>query len=863
MRTYSTNRVFHFASIAGALITALLLMLAYNKLAADAEVHFFEESAQIREQLLLQNLHANEVADNIISLFRASDYVEPDEFQIVAEDQLLHYPYILSVAFLPHVLKPDVGAFEKEMQKIGFVTYAVRGSSGISDHSSFPVKYIEPMTPLNASLLGLDMASIGKYGPHISKAIHTRSATASSFEHLAKSGITFTLFKPVFTGITAVNSDEINMEEVSALVAVKVNATALMNTVTIPQGFNISWKILDTFHHPVSGKEHLLVKNTVEQGSHLLFKSLQSEPDLAFGAVESTLIFEKRIYWKDTEYQYLLAAFATGLVLTLLLLFAARGFQLRDRELQQRNEEIEKQVRKKTRDLQQSEASMNDAQRIARVGSWELDLTNNELKWSDEIFRIFEVDKEAFGASYEAFIDAIHPNDRELVNSKYTDSVASRLPYDIEHRLLLKGGRIKHVHEHCQTIYNNEGTPIRSSGTVQDITERKELEEQLLQSQKLEAIGTLAGGIAHDFNNTLAAIQGNLYLAKKQMGNKELVSTKLSNIETLGIHAAEIVKQLLTFARKDMVNTRPFSLTSFLSTELSLFKSIIPENIDYTIDLCDEGLTIRGDSAQLQQALVNLLNNARDAVRNTEQPKINLMLESFTTTTAFQQKHRGIKGERLAHLIVSDNGSGIPKAALEHVFEPFYTTKGVGEGTGLGLAMVYGSIQTHGGTIEIESEQGKGSTFHIYLPLCQEDEKVLEEPEKAPVPGEGETILLVDDDDEVRSTTREVLESMDYRVLTASNGQEGLEIFHANQNDIDVIISDVVMPKMGGAELARRAKEIDSDIQVILITGYDDQWAAEAQGASEHTEIVLKPLSFPKLSQTLRTIIESSERTNS
>ncbi len=332
-----------------------------------------------------------------------------------------------------------------------------------------------------------------------------------------------------------------------------------------------------------------------------------------------------------------------------------------------------------------------------------------------------------------------------------------------------------------------------------DITQQKKLEEQLLQSQKMEAIGTLVGGIAHDFNNTLAAIMGNLYLAKKQIDKKELLNSKLSIIEDLSDHAAEMVKQLLTFARKDMVSTRPFSLTSFLNEEFKLSKSIIPENISYSMNLSSEELTIHGDVTQLQQVLINLLNNARDAVRDIQQPSIICSLEPFNVDADFSHRHPEISTERLAHLKVEDNGMGVSKEDLGHVFEPFFTTKAVGEGTGLGLSMVYGSIQTHGGVIEVESTEGEGTAFHVYLPLTQSDGVVVERVEEIAIEGKGETILLIDDEMSVRETTGEVLRELGYKVLLAADGEDGLEKFKANSGGIDAIISDAVMPRMGGA----------------------------------------------------------------
>ena len=256
-------------------------------------------------------------------------------------------------------------------------------------------------------------------------------------------------------------------------------------------------------------------------------------------------------------------------------------------------------------------------------------------------------------------------------------------------------------------------------GIQQDITKEKELEEKLLQSQKMEAIGTLVGGIAHDFNNMLAAIQGNIYLAKTDLSNASSTATRLENIETLSQRAADIVHQLLTFARKDTVSMKPISLNTFTSTAFELARNVIPENIEHACNICEGELMINGDATQLQQVLLNLLNNAAHAVSGVASPKIICNLEHFVASDKFLALHPELSSTHFARLTVQDNGGGITPEHLKKVFDPFFTTKDVGEGTGLGLAMVYGSIQTHGGTVEVESESGVGTAFHVYLPLEQ------------------------------------------------------------------------------------------------------------------------------------------------
>lgn len=385
----------------------------------------------------------------------------------------------------------------------------------------------------------------------------------------------------------------------------------------------------------------------------------------------------------------------------------------------------------------------------------------------------------------------------------------------------------------------------------------KELEHQFLQAQKMEAMGILVGGIAHDFNNTLGAIQGNLFLAKRKLDEKDELITKLENVEKLSTRAADMVQQLLTFARKDVVSIRPLSLTSFMKEEFKLTTSIIPKNISYNSELCDDDLIIRADATQLQQALINLLNNARDAVCNTANPKITCKLEPVSIDADFQQRHPEFKGERMAHLSVKDNGHGISEDALAQIFLPFFTTKGVGKGTGLGLAMVYGSVQTHGGIIEVDSKQNQGTTFHIYLPLSKSNEINIESQDQTVSLGKGETILLVDDDVDILKATSEAIRDLGYHLLLAEDGKVAVEVFKNNFTDVSLVISDLVMPNMGGAEAVKEMRRLNNKVPVIFATGYDKNHAVASFEDLDGYVVTTKPFAIEALSHTIRKLINS------
>lgn len=400
-----------------------------------------------------------------------------------------------------------------------------------------------------------------------------------------------------------------------------------------------------------------------------------------------------------------------------------------------------------------------------------------------------------------------------------------------------------------QTPYYDENKEIIGTiGISRNITATKELEEQFNQAQKMEAIGTLVGGIAHDFNNVLAGITGNLYLAKKKLVDHPNATKKLVTIETLSFRAADMIKQLLTFARKDTVRIQDLSLTSFIKEAMKLLHTSVPENIAFQEQLCTYPLFIKGDVTQLQQVLMNLINNARDAVEDIENPRITISLESFLPSHGFMKQHPDAVKQSYAHISIQDNGCGIPKDELEHIFEPFFTTKPPGKGTGLGLSMVFGAVKTHQGILDIESIEGDGSTFHLYIPQLPAKDFTLTVPKGIKhTKAHGEFILLVDDEQYVRETGAEVLETFGYKVLQAEDGLQAIDIFKKHQHDIAIIILDVVMPNLGGVEAAAHIRMINPNIPVIFVTGYDKEQMLKLGNQASNSSVIGKPIDFDKL----------------
>jgi len=355
-------------------------------------------------------------------------------------------------------------------------------------------------------------------------------------------------------------------------------------------------------------------------------------------------------------------------------------------------------------------------------------------------------------------------------------------------------------------------------------------------------------------NNMLAGITGNLYLARLHAKNPPETIQKLDQINSIAFRASDMIKQLLTFARKDAVNMQPLAFSPFIKETVKFIRPSVPENIQIHAHICTDPLHIHGDHTQLHQVLMNLINNARDALEGIENPCITIRLEAFYPDEDFLEHHASFHHQCYAHLSIQDNGCGIAEKHIEHLFEPFYTSKEQGKGTGLGLAMVFGAIKTHQGSIEVESSQGKGSTFSIYLPFIAPLE-IATAPTHAleVIQGHGEMILLVDDDASIIETGKEVLETLGYQVKQARDGQQAVEIYHQHSNSIALIIMDVVMPTMGGDKAAQQIRQLNAAVKIIFATGYD----RKGQTAMQNETVLNKPFSIVEMSHTIDQMLNS------
>jgi PAS domain S-box-containing protein len=417
----------------------------------------------------------------------------------------------------------------------------------------------------------------------------------------------------------------------------------------------------------------------------------------------------------------------------------------------------------------------------------------------------------------------------------------------------LKGRRLW-LETRAVPLRNEKNEIIALLGITQDITEHRRLEEQLRQAQKMEAIGQLAGGIAHDFNNILTAIIGYAGLLQLKMKEDDPMRSDVEEILFSSERAAHLTQSLLAFSRKQTINPMPVNLNEIVKKVQSLLMRIIGEDIELRTVVKEPDLTVMVDRGQMEQVLMNLCTNARDAMSDGGILRIETaraeMGEEYTRTHGFGKP--GV----YALITVADTGVGMDEKTRERIFEPFFTTKESGKGTGLGLALVYAIIKQHDGYIDVYSELHKGSVFNIYLPIVRSKVEKAEAVEEDALKGGTETILLAEDDRDVRKLTKDVLEKFGYTVVEAQDGEEAVRAFIDNEERIRLLVFDIVMPRKNGAEAYEEIKKISPDIAVLFTSGYTDKVAIKAGALAERAYFFKKPISPRDLLRKVRELLD-------
>jgi len=453
--------------------------------------------------------------------------------------------------------------------------------------------------------------------------------------------------------------------------------------------------------------------------------------------------------------------------------------------------------------------------------------------------------------------DFFTENDREVLRRKKILDISEEL-------LLTRNKEERIVHTKKVPILDEEGEPEYLLGISEDITEikraeveRNKLADQLLQAQKLESIGTLAGGIAHDFNNILSSVIGFTEIALYDVEKGSDIEDSLREVYNAGKRAKDLVKQILTFARQADEEIRPVKAKPAVKEVLNFLRSSIPTTIEIKQNITSDA-SIMGNPTQLHQIIMNLCTNAAYAMEE-EGGTLEVGLEDIVIDENHKGREQGLKPGRYIKLTVSDTGTGISPENIGSIFEPYFTTKGPGAGTGFGLALVHGIVESFGGKIEVASELGKGSAFSIYLPIIKTTE-IYRTYEMEAVPTGSERILFVDDEPSISKMGRQILERLGYSVKTLTSSAEALELFRSRPNDFDLVITDMTMPNMSGDKLAVELMKIRPDIPVMLCTGFSKKISDDSIATIGIRAVAYKPIVKADLAKTVRKVLDDQQQ---
>ena len=408
--------------------------------------------------------------------------------------------------------------------------------------------------------------------------------------------------------------------------------------------------------------------------------------------------------------------------------------------------------------------------------------------------------------------------------------------------------------------------PSRLNGrliVLRDITERKKLEDQLRQAQKMESIGTLAGGVAHDFNNLLGIILGYASLLEDERLTRDKAAQSIETIKKAAERGANLVRQLLTFARKSEAWFESVNANDTITELVKMLQQTFPKTINISSTLDEKLPSIVADSSQLHQALLNLCVNSRDAIldRNKDGTGVGRLTLSTRILTQEGMRNRFPEATAKEYIVisVSDSGIGMNEETRSRIFEPFYTTKELGKGTGLGLSVVYGVINNHRGFIDVESEAGKGTTFHLYFPVktreIRADSTSMTHRENSPAGNE--TILVVEDEDMLLELVKALLEEQGYHVMTARDGQEGIELYSAHHEEIACVLTDMGLPKLGGWEMFLKMKQVNPSVKAVLASGYCDPKVRSEMIGEGAKDFISKPYVADQVLRRIREVIDN------
>jgi len=504
--------------------------------------------------------------------------------------------------------------------------------------------------------------------------------------------------------------------------------------------------------------------------------------------------------------------------------------------------------------LRRREQQLRLALEASGMGQWWWNVARDEVTWDAGARRIFAFDPHRDDITYSTFLDRVHPEEVERVRAHVAEALKTGTYANLESRIVLPDGSERWALMIGRVLQDAQGEPTDLLGGIVDITQSKANEAVLRRTEKLEAIGQLAGGVAHDFNNLLVAIMGNIELARR-VHEDATRDGHLSEALLACSRAADLTRQLLAFGRRQQLHETELDVNDVIDDTMKLLRRLLPTSIRVDVQRSSTRALVRGDRGQLEQVLVNLCVNARDAMQAGG--CLSVRVSEREIDARHRDAHPWVSARRHVVVSVHDTGDGIAPEVVHRVFEPFFTTKP--QGTGLGLASAYGVVKQHGGLLHVQSELGVGTTFELWLPRAESAEAT--EPEDAPVSvrGGSETVLVAEDESAVSYVVVRILEGAGYRVIVAEDGARAVELFTSERAHVALALLDSVMPKKGGVEVAKELRELEPRVGIILSSGYSDV-LTEAPPGPLFDAVLPKPYEPDQLLVTIRGVLDARAR---
>ena len=837
-----------------ALSAALFAVFVRNTLHDELQQTYQEEAAPLTVAIVRSIDSSLNAISSISGLYAASNEVERDEFRAYVEQNFVLYDKTQAVEWIPRVSAADRAAYEALARRDGLKEFRITelNSAGrvvpaAERKEYYPVYFVEPLGG-NEAALGFDLASNPVRREALGRARDTgRMVSTQRIQLVQEIGeqFGFLAFAPVYSTGSVPNTIQARRETLMgfALGVFRIGdilQTAISQT---PALAKLNLYVLDAA--APEGKSLLYYRGVPGQDSRKLTAN-----ELLLGGYKTTvlsvadrnwlLVFVPRtdFAFPESAVPWIVGAF--GVLSTLFFVVFLRTAQNRTRN-------IKKTVIEQTKELRESEefvrlitdslpaviayfdAKMN-VRFINQTGVDWYNCPRENLVGK----RIYENTPTLDREDYLSRVGRILSGETETYNTPQTYPDGTTRQVTISYIPRIDGG----------------GDTIGFFCIVQDNSQRLEIERQLNQAQKMDAIGHLTGGIAHDFNNILMVTDGYTRRALKDVDNPDAVTAALEEVLTGTDRAAQLTKQLLSFSRRQIMEKRVFRIEEAISEIEALLRQSTGERYEIRIESHTDGACVETDASEFNQALINLVINARDAMAQGGQVEISTRVVDLDEK--FAERHQNLTPGRFVEVAVHDYGTGIDADTLEHIFEPFFTTKDQGKGTGLGLAMVYGFAQHSGGTLDVASVVGEGSIFKIYLPAVDRDPHIIVAEVEQVHHGQGETILLVEDDPSLLELVRGMLDTLGYNVITAGDGFEAMEVEAEHDRDIDLLLSDVVMPNMGGFEAAVIIREVRPEIKIVFMSGYPNRAGFSNENVPDNCEFLQKPAKPAHLAQTIR-----------